>query len=294
MDATGALKWWSRLYQETAANSSPDQYVDGLALDDSVPAEQSSLVVLARCHGNNTVNLWAGSSISPDRSPGNPGYSFQNGFTGNSGNIHISWLGKLHVADGTLRYATYVAEYAEGTTRLGTAYTDPNLDGWPSHNSGSPDLNTTRLQTDVHVDQQGNIYVLGVGRRTITTANAYQKMLKPGAGVSAWNSFARVYSPDLTTLRYSSLVVGAWNGADGTGGDNTALRGIYPIENGLLAVGYHTADTAGVAKGAPVPTGNVPAWGAATPSGETALLAALHWDAPAILDQHSYLPLVQR
>lgn len=47
----GSLLWWSRLYTESASNSSPDQFVDGLAYRDG------ALYVLARAHGNNTFNL---------------------------------------------------------------------------------------------------------------------------------------------------------------------------------------------------------------------------------------------
>ncbi|MBK7084986.1 MAG: hypothetical protein IPH53_10085 [Flavobacteriales bacterium] len=96
MDADGALLWWSRLYHEVTpggdtVNSSPDQYIDALAIDYSQPPASGMLVVNARCHGNNVENLWEGSSIAA-----NPGASgFQNQFTGTNGNIHISWLGKL-------------------------------------------------------------------------------------------------------------------------------------------------------------------------------------------------------
>lgn len=59
MTSTGLLKWWSRLYAERDANgngqnSTPDQYVDGLTVDPST----GTLVVLARCHGNNISNFW--------------------------------------------------------------------------------------------------------------------------------------------------------------------------------------------------------------------------------------------
>ncbi|MEE4296969.1 MAG: hypothetical protein V2J20_10200, partial [Wenzhouxiangella sp.] len=32
-DPDGTLRWWNRLYEETTSNSSPDQYVDALAID---------------------------------------------------------------------------------------------------------------------------------------------------------------------------------------------------------------------------------------------------------------------
>jgi hypothetical protein len=62
-------------------------------------------------------------------------------------------------------------------------------------------------------DQQRTVVVLGQGRRTITTANAYQKMVKPAnGGLSTWNNFVREYTPDLSrypcTVR---LLVGQWD-----------------------------------------------------------------------------------
>lgn len=87
MTDTGAIKWWSRLYHEMSAdgksvlNSTPDQYIDGLAVDQIT----SALVVLARCHGNNISNYWSGNAVALH--PGTN--SFQNTFTGTNGNIHI-------------------------------------------------------------------------------------------------------------------------------------------------------------------------------------------------------------
>ncbi len=265
MDADGRLMWWNRLYEETDANSTPDQYVDGLALD----VENDRLVVLARAHGNNVINLWRGHEIHarPEAT------AFQNQFTGNNGNIHISWLGSFGL-DGELHASTYVAEYANGTGRLGRPHPDPNLDGWPDPNGGWPDVNTTRCR-DVEVGLDGRVVVTCRGRRTITTANAYQKMLKFEEGHSAWNSFVRVYGPDLRTVPYSSLVVGPWDPETQQGGGNTQLRAVLPVAGGVLFAGLHTADEEGRAQGNPVPTTAVPAWGAERPSGQTPLLGHL-------------------
>lgn len=111
MTASGGLKWWSRVYHEflpkdasakkgdvlrdgDTRTSTPDQYVDHLAVDDA----GQTLVVAARCHGNNVINLWSGDAIAA-----RPGaHGFQNRFTGSNGNVHIQWLGKLALADGQL------------------------------------------------------------------------------------------------------------------------------------------------------------------------------------------------
>lgn len=267
MRADGTLKWWSRLYHETVENSTPDQYVDHLAID----YKNGSVVVLARAHGNNVQNLWSGDKVAA-----NPGASsFHNGFTGTNGNIHISWLGKLALDKGDLAAASWVAEYVDGMAGTGAAYDDPNLDGWPSHNAGWPDLNTTRIQS-MEVDGEGRVYLTGVGRRTITTKNAYQKMLKKDEGSSTWNSFVRVFTPGLETLVYSSLIVGTWDPADGNGGGNTVLEGVLPLDKGVIAVGRHEADEmTGMPKGNAIPTINEPSWGGKSPAGESAVFAHL-------------------
>lgn len=275
MTGTGAIKWWTRLYSERTdkagggynTTSSPDQYVDHLALDYA----GNTLVVLARSHGNNVINFWGGNT-----SVANPSASgFQNSFSGTSGNIHVSWLGKFGLQSGVFGRSTWVAEWAEGANiPMGTPSSDPNMDGWPSPNSGWPDLNTTRVQ-GLEVDSLGRVYLTGVGRRTITTASAFQKMIKPSDGKSAWNNFARVYSSDLSTLVYSSLLTGSWDPVTQAGADNTYLGGLFPIAGGLITVGYHTLDSGGNAAGNAVPTVNRPGWGQAAPVKESGIIGAL-------------------
>ncbi len=282
MTSSGKLKWWSRLYSERTdktgggfnTTSSPDQYVDHLAVDYSAACAGGCLVALARAHGNNVINFWSGNKIAA-----NPGASgFQNQFTGTSGNIHISWLGKLELGSGRLQRATWLAEWAEGANiPTNNPSSDANLDGWPSPNTGWVDLNTTRAQS-LEVDGDGRVYVTALGRRTITTKTAFQKMLKPADGKSSWNAFARVYTADLSNLVYSSLLVGSWDPTTEAGGGNTELRGIAPLDGGLLTIGYHQADSAtGAAKGNPVPTTGLPGWGSATPNAESAILGALRF-----------------
>ena len=267
MGADGALHWWARLYRETTQNSTPDQFVDGLEVDYA----NDRLVVLARSHGNNTYNFWAGDQITA--SPGASGY--QNRFSGTNGNIHISWLGKYGLADGRIYNATWVAELTEDAS-AGTPSTDPIMGGWPDPNQGWPNLNTTKCRSKLSVYADGSVLVTCSGRRTATTTNAFQSMPLPGQLKGTWNDFVRVYKPDLSGLRYSSLLTGAWNKSDGTGGGNTTLSAAIPFQTGLVTIGYQAKNsTTGVTKGVPIPTANIPTWGKATPVGENALMGLL-------------------
>jgi hypothetical protein len=269
-DDTGDMKWWSRLYHEITPEgelriSLPDQYVDALAIDYA----NDFLVVGARTHGNNTENLWEGNEIMNN---GNA-HGFQNRFTGTQGDIHESWLGKLQLSTGDLFHSTYLAEMSEGTTTYGTPHADPNLDGWPDPNTGWPNLNTTRItKNNMKVSSSGDVCVLAVGRRTITTANAYQKMVKPYyGGKSCWNSFVRVYEDDFEVPKYSSLIVGEWDTLTEAGGGNTEMYGLYKTSEGVICVGRHIA-TNGFANGNDIPVTNVPSWGAGSSSNESAIL----------------------
>jgi hypothetical protein len=302
--ADGALKWWSRLYHEVIDSnqnslvdagetrlSSPDQYVDGLSMDYS--ATPHRVVVLARCHGNNDENLWGGNTVAA--SPG--AQAFQNRFTGTEGNIHISWVGKFREDNGNLLHCSYLSGYLRNVSLTQDAYGDSNLDGWPSHNSGWPSLTSTFAEPGgIKVDGGGYVHVIGRGPRMVTTTHAWQKLPKitPSVqeGISPWNQFARVYAPTLNTLRYSTALTGEWtypqSGAQPVGADNTDLYGIFPLSDGLIVVGRQR--NAGNA----VPTMNVPAWGATTPSGVSALLAKFPYvgggSAPSTLPTVSQMP----
>lgn len=276
MRADGSLKWWDRLYRETTANSSPDQYVDGLAIDHA----RNRLVVLARAHGNNTINLWNGNSISAN--PGGSG--FQQQFSGTNGNIHLSWLGSYALDSGRVQAASYLGEFNEGANTYGAAHPDPLLGGWPNPNTGWPNLNTTRCGADtdysgeIAIAGDGAIGVLCVGRRTITTTDAHQQMPRPNQTpmpTGSWNQFVRVYAPDLASLRYSSLLVGAWDTSTGAGGDNTKLVGLAFAAGHVLVAGTHLADASGLSRGNPLPLTGIPGWGSATPLNDAPLLARL-------------------
>ena len=128
-------------------------------------------------------------------------------------------------------------------------------------------------KNNLKVSTNGDVCVLAVGRRTITTANAYQKMVKPNnGGLSSWNSFVRVYDSQFRVPKYSSLIVGVWDTLTQAGGDNTEMFGVYKTNLGVICVGRQKADSSGMPIGNNIPVVNVTPWGSATPQNESAVL----------------------
>ncbi len=269
MDKDGRLIWWSRMYTESTDpactdktklfTSSPDQYVDGLAIDYFT----NNLVVNARCHGNNVKNFWTSNN------------AFQKSFTGTNGNIHISWLGKLKLLDGTFTSGTYVAGYNWKAPK-GAKYTDPNLAGWANHNNGAVnDLNTTKLHPNtLKVDNKGGVVVIGTAQRIVTTKNAYQEQDSIFDNAAPWSDFVRVFSSDFSKVPYSSIVHSSFvSGGQFYNGSDINLRGVFPLPTGALVVGYNKADPANVFN---VDCRNVPlGWGQDGINGPTPFLAKL-------------------
>ncbi len=280
MSPTGELRWWQRLYSEEKGVSTPDQYVDALTIDYSQPLDSGGgLLVVARSHGNNVNNIWNGNAV---QHPANPGHGFQDGFTGTHGNMHFSWLGRLSLDAGTLLNCSYLAEYSEGAKHDRRTFDDPLIDHWPHWRSGWPDLNTTRVEPLPAVDDHGCLYLVAMGRRPITTKNAFQQMPSPLAQPGSkgqWSNFVRVYSPDLTRLHYSSIVSGPWDWTTGQGQGPVDLKAAIPVDGGLLVVGLAPADKkTGELVGNDMPTRNVPAWGQSQRTAPMAVIGKLHFD----------------
>lgn len=264
MDSTGRQKWWRRLYQETPDHSPPDQWVDALEID----YFNNMAVVIARSAGNWPYNFFAGNGLYYNPTA----KAFQNGFTGTGGgSALVSWIGKYTLDKGRIMHATYLAEFSAGTGGFGAILQDPNYDGWYDPNSGWISLNTTIINYGrVSVSRGGSVCVTAVGRRPITTRTAHQKMIKPDRAlpldsVSAWSWFARVYTPDLADIRYSSLLSGRWDTRTQQGGNNTRLHIAIPILNGIIVVGQHqnleTSTPSSLAsRPNGMPTVNPPSW----------------------------------
>jgi len=278
MTADGNLRWWQRLYPESKGVSTPDQYIDAIAVDYNQAADKNgSLVVIARCHGNNVNNFYNPSKLTDPRAPKR---GFQDGFTGTHGNMHFSWIGRLTCDKGRLIGCTYFAEYAEGAKHQDKPFSDPLLKDWPHWRAGWPDLNTTRTEPHLRFDGKGNVYVAALGRRVVTTANAHQQMPSPirnRGSKGQWSDFVRVYSKDLSGLRYSSLVHGKWDWQTGSGGSSVDIRSIQPIPGGLLLVGYAKLNKEGKATGTDMPVANRLPWSHKGRTGEMAVIGRLHF-----------------
>ncbi len=302
-DDEGRLKWWNRLYTEAADTtgdgridqtwvSPPDQYIDGLDVDYSAPlAAGGNVVVVGRCHGNNTSNFWSGNAIALN--PG--GNAFQNRFTGTDGNIHISYIARLRAADGNVLAASFLAGYyrkiISGKGNWPTVpYPEPIHDGWPNHNSGWADLTTTKIEPNaLRLGPDGRVYLVGVGPRMVTTSNAHQRLPRRlghtnpilNEGTCPWNHWVRAYEPMLDRLAYSSTLTGVWTypggdiDAEPVGADNTYLRGVWPVSGGLLVVGQHSNSGGTSAGGNAIPVANVPEWGSPHYNGITGIFGLL-------------------
>jgi hypothetical protein len=264
--ATGSLKWYSHLQPDTAVGNEASLRVEGLACDFSTTPAQ--LVVLGQATSTSNIMFWKGSEVLARKVPGVLTHGFQDQYTG-PGNRSVFWLGKLSGAEGQLLAATYIGELAENPEQIGPAATDPLLGGWPDLNGGWPTLENTIVRSGMSVDSAGCVYLTGVGQRTLTTANAYQQMLKPGEGKSYPNTFVRVYTPALDGVIYSSLLTGKVT--DGASLEGITLLGATcPVRGGVLTVGVQPGEQS------PAPTTAIPGWGSAKPAGKvTALLGRL-------------------
>jgi hypothetical protein len=160
-----------------------------------------------------------------------------------------------------------------------SSFANPKLAGWPNYNSGWPDVNTTRI-SDLEVDASGRVIITALGRRVVTTSDAFQKEPStPTAGASGWADFVRVYTPNLSDVVYSSILRSTWDPTAGDGGNgNTSLTGVVPVNGGVFVVGYHQLNTTtGLSAGTAMPTTNVLSWGDSTADKEDGILAWLRF-----------------
>jgi photosystem II stability/assembly factor-like uncharacterized protein len=243
--------------QGAGYTSTPDQYVDAVAVDYSKPAEPGEVVVMARSHGNNVSNYWSGKE----------GGSFMRRQTGTKGNEHYQWIARFGASNGTFINATWLAGLDPFSSNFGKPYEDPNLAGWPDYNGGNANLKGAQGHS-LGVAADGKVFVAGTTRGGITTANAFQKMTSPLEGKSPWHDFFRVHSADLSTVTYATALTGmGWDTQNGEGAGNTRIAAVAALpKGGFVVVGSHDGT------GNTIPTSNVPSWGKSAPEGETIML----------------------
>ena len=237
--------------------STPDQYVDELAVDYSKPVAEGELVVLARAHGNNVSNLWNGI----------PGKSFMPRQTGTRGNEHYHWIGRLKESDGAFVNATWFTGHDPFGGSFGKPFENPNLNGWPNPVSGNANLKGAKGRS-LRLSPSGQVALAGTTRASITTATAFQQMTNPLVGKAPWHNFFRIHAPDLSTVEYATAFTGTvWNPETGEGDNATQINGLgWLLGNAIVAVGKHNGS------GSLPPLANIPKWGASSPTGETMLV----------------------
>ena len=237
--------------------STPDQYVDELAVDYSKPVAEGELVVLARAHGNNVSNLWNGI----------PGKSFMPRQTGTRGNEHYHWIGRLKESDGAFVNATWFTGHDPFGGSFGKPFENPNLNGWPNPDSGNANLKGANGRS-LRLSPTGQVALAGKTRASITTASAFQQMTNPLVGKAPWHNFFRIHTPDLSTVEYATAFTGTvWNPETGDGDNPTRINGLGWLPgNAIVAVGKHSGSA-----NLP-PLANIPKWGVASPTGETMLV----------------------
>lgn len=237
----GAVKWWGRGYNikgKATGDSEASQFVDKLALDYA----NNRLVVMQRSYGYSSLgnNFFNGNLVQANQGAN----AFQNEWTGDVKKTEISWLGVYELDSLLLYHATYLGEYKRLTTPEGSPLTDPNLHAWPNPNEGNPDLGRT-VCYDMKVNENGDVIVACTGERVITSVNAYQQMIKPDLdGIidsipPVTSAFVRMYSGDLSSVSYSSVLTGDWDPQTGIGGANTSLQAVWPVQNKILVTGRY-------------------------------------------------------
>lgn len=262
----GNLKWWARLHKEDASGSLAQQHVEGLEIDYS----RNNLVVLARSKGNAARNFWSGNELK--LKPG--GNGFQNRVStqpGQTSYFNLCWIGKYSLADGKILHATFVADLAANQVY---SFPSPNPDyqGYPDLNKGNPVAGDTRIHS-LSVNEAGEVLIAGTAERILCTRQAYQKMYRPdpiskGGGLTGMHSFVRLYSANLDTVRYSSLLSGLWNPGDNSNG-RTELRAMVPAGNGFLFAGLDAGTGNNMA------TLNVPSWGSSVSNSVSGIFGRL-------------------
>jgi hypothetical protein len=102
-------------------------------------------------------------------------------------------------------------------------------------------------------------------------------MPKIGEGESKWTDFVRVYDRELKSLKYSSLITGAWDAATkGAPTSDVKLEGVFPTKGGVIITGHAPLSKDGsISAGPDMPVKNAPPWAANSRTGEMGVIGLL-------------------
>lgn len=215
--ADGRLVWSTNLYQSGDSVHTPDQKAEDLAYS---PATDD-VYLLAKQHGSNV-------------------YRLKGDLIGDTGNLMISWIGRVDARSGALK-AGYYFHHSRNS-----GYDDRGIARPPPY----PKLAGNDLNR-VAVDARGRVYVSGnASAKAWTTPGAWRDW--PAAQNGGGNAAFYVFPPDLRGPLYATMIRGSQ-------GDKSVSSGLA-----LTAAG---AWVGGANAGPGFPTAERPAWSAAEPAG---------------------------
>ncbi|MEM7012433.1 MAG: hypothetical protein AAF585_13230 [Verrucomicrobiota bacterium] len=216
----GELRWSTNLYQPGDGVHTPDQKPLDLAYD----AKNDAIYVLVHQHGSNK-------------------YRFKGNLVGDTGNLMISWLGRVRAEDGALENGWYFQNNRHGKFETGGVPKSPPY----------PQLAGNALRR-VRSTEGGEVIVAGsAGAKMWTTENALQTW-PPDQGGGGEGALLRL-SPDLNSVQYASCLFADLETSFAVKGLAVTSKGIVIAGSGVfggeLAGEFTKADWAaeGVAKG---------------------------------------------
>jgi len=172
----GDLIWSSNLYQEGDGVHTPDQKEKDIVYN----PVNGDLYVLVGQHGSNV-------------------YRFKGKLYGDTGNLFISWIGRVDSETGKIKDGWY------WHNSRNTGYGDNGIPVAPPY----PRLAGNRA-SELAVDSQGNIYFAGgSGAKAWTTPNAWKAWPQDKTG--GGNASLTVLSPDLK-IKYATQILGSEHG----------------------------------------------------------------------------------
>ncbi|MCC5848462.1 MAG: hypothetical protein JJU29_10230 [Verrucomicrobia bacterium] len=214
----GRLVWSTNLYREGDSIHTPDQKSRHLVYN----PHNGDLYVLAVQHGSNI-------------------YRFVGELLGDTGNLMITWIGRVDAENGNLKAGWYWQNNRNGQ------YNDRGSPRSPPH----PRL-AGNSPGSLAVDDQGRIYMAGsAGAQAFTTPTAWKDW--PSAQTGGGNPALVILSPELDRIHYATMIRGENH-------DNGGGEAVIVNDHGVWVTGNN--GTRGF------PAGNAPDWSNAQPAGD--------------------------